>query len=352
MTSQRSHAKYRVWHGTVRRTVISSAGRIRSAGGFTLIELLVVISIIALLISLLLPALARAKYVAEQVVCSSNLRQLGIAMHEYANEYGNYPVNAGSMYPMGGFRYPSPGYLIPAWGLSMLYCSANDFGLAPNGKQMEPSTIRPGILTPNAKGVALLFSTQPGVISEPNQIISSGPHSFYVPSTGLLKQWNFSSGYCYWVDRGTGGDTPGSIPNSSIVSKTPEGYSAAFDLSNILQSRGAPISPLEDLTKWQYFNTNTSHMPAENVTAGPGTLLASDIALMTDPTGTMGAMGDWGPAGGPLSGLAPFSNHVDTPNNNYLPDGVHDLYNDGSVAWVGKGQMKVHYFNGHNYYAW
>ena len=352
MKSQTSHRNGGTLDNTVRKTAIRSAGSLRFMGGFTLIELLVVISIIALLISLLLPALARAKYVAEQVVCSSNLRQLGMAMHEYANEYGNYPVNAGSMYPMGGFRYPSPGYLIPAWGLSMLYCSANDFGLAPNGMQMEPSTIRPGILTPNVKGVALLFSTQPGVISQPNQIISSGPKSFYVPSTGLLKQWNFSSGYCYWVDRGTSGDTVGSIPNSSTVSRSPEGYSAAFDLSNILESRGAPVSPAENLTKWQYFNTNTSHMPAENVTAGPGTLLASDIALMTDPTGTMGAMGNWGPAGGPLSGLAPFSNHVDTANNNYLPDGVHDLYNDGSVTWNGMGKVKVHYFNGYNYYAW
>ena len=111
----------------------------RQKKGFTLIELLVVIAIIALLLSILMPSLRKAKQVAQAVVCNSNLKQWGLIWSLYLEDHEN-------KFPWGNFGNKNAGETVDkgAWTHSVQpYYQADDSRFCPNAKKFGANVPRP-----------------------------------------------------------------------------------------------------------------------------------------------------------------------------------------------------------------
>src|SRR3954471_16556688 len=124
--------------------------------GFTLIELLVVIAIIAVLIGLLLPAAQKVREAAARIQCSNNLKQLGLAAHQYHDLNDHFPPGVGYYPPASGAFGTYFFHLLPYLDQDNLYRTA--LGSVPFPTPVGPTAVfYPGNSNVYSQKVAVLL---------------------------------------------------------------------------------------------------------------------------------------------------------------------------------------------------
>lgn len=172
--------------------------------GFTLIELLVVIAIIGVLIALLLPAVQAAREAARRAQCTNNLKQLGLAMHNYESSLGSFPSGYLARLGGGGIHGdpdPATRDTGPGWGYGSLILPYLEQRPIHDAMNFDLPTWLPANSTGTAVALSAFLcpsateSLTPtlDVINPAGDVLAKFSRSHYVLNAGRLGCWAYTT---------------------------------------------------------------------------------------------------------------------------------------------------------------
>jgi len=302
---------------------------IRPRRGFTLIELLVVIAIIAVLIALLLPAVQAAREAARRAQCVNNLKQIGIALHNYHDTVGTLPPGHRSSV-CGTWQT----FILPYIEGNAGYNAYNTYGryLLPDGTKNADGNLRyGGACNTTVTGMRLNTLTCPsdtptkiGSVTEHSYAVNFGNAGFFQELQKSINNMSYATPYYpggNWLGAPFSDSDPSNYPSRERtynISSISDGTSNTLMASEVIQSQDSSFRGYTwwgDAACFETWLAPNSRLP--DVTQGYCSTVFPKVYLQDPPC--MNTTGTQGPT------YAARSRH---------PGGVNTVFCDGSVKFI------------------